>query len=132
MQLLAEVADQENYTNTLYLFSREDQTLLSVTLPKEKTPCDWRTPSPQDTLRRVLKAAGLVVTRVTIYLYLDSVYYTYISVANGNHVFEINCEASEALSLAQLEHAPICAEKEVLKEQGIAVTRELLEQALSE
>ena len=115
----------------MYLFEKEEKTLLIISSPKKTLQTDFRVPTIYNTLIRLLAATGFSLLHTTIYRFLDEVYYAYLGIGNGVQEYEINCEVYDAVSLAQYMCTPIYTESCVLKEQGISVTKELLESALA-
>lgn len=131
-------ADKKQELFTVYLFNYGLKVLVpykvnrwscdSILLAKQKI----RLPRPHvhDSYLRTVKALGANITGVTVYKYLDDVFYTYLKVITGETESEIDIKLTDAICLALLADIPIMIAVDVYKYAGIIVTKELIDRSL--
>lgn len=132
------LSDKSKELFTVYLFNHQLKILLpykvnrwacdSILLAKQKIRLTR--PHVHDSYHRTLLAIGASVEGITVYKYLDEVFYTYLKVINGADVLEIDIKLTDAICLALLADKPILIDEEVYKYAGIVVTKELLDRSL--
>jgi bifunctional DNase/RNase len=143
IEFLTEITDKTQ--KTFYLFDREQKVLLPLESPLENsTGVAWenqhqsRLPetrgnaiSTHRTLEMILKAVGARILQTKIYLHQEGVYYTYLMVEQAGRLYEVNIPCTDAVEIARRNKLPIYVTEEILKECGIAITKELLQEALN-
>jgi bifunctional DNase/RNase len=122
-------------TPTHYFYHKQTKTLIPVKVEEAKSLKLFEEgnpgqPSSVETLKKVIYATGAEVKSIKVYLFQDSVYYTYVSIKSSEKEFDINTNFSEAISLAGLVKSPILFEKNIIKECGFRVTKKMIEKAL--
>ena len=122
-------------TSTYYFYHKKTKTLVPIQLDEQHTSLRLRETHPgippaSETLRKVISAVGAKVLNVKIYLFQDSVFYTYITITNGAEEIEINANFMESMTIAEQIKSPILFEKNVIKECGFKVTKRMIEKAL--
>ena len=142
IEFLTEVADKTQ--KTFYLFDREQKVLLPLESPVEnptetgrENQCQSQPPrshnntvSTYRTLEMILKAVGARILQTKIYLHQEGIYYTYLMVEQAGRLYEVNIPCTDAVEIARRNKLPIYVADEILQKQGIAITKELLQEAL--
>lgn len=123
---------------TLYFLEREKNILLPIQITKEEATDLFRIsredlnyqPTVYDTFKRVLISSKIPLISITVYKYVNSIYYTYLNLVNGTNHMEINAKFSDALNLAKRFNVEVYIDSKILNEQGIKITKRLLKEAL--
>ncbi len=131
-------SDMNKELFTVYLFNHQLKILIpykvnrwscdSILLAKQKIRLTR--PHVHDSYHRTLLALGVNIEGITVYKYLDEVFYTYLKVRQGETEMEIDIKLTDAICLALLADKPILINEEVYKYAGIVVTKELLDRSL--
>jgi uncharacterized protein len=126
-------------SSTLYLLNKKSKLLLPVEINKESakalTLAQQNIPTPRphihDTIRRLIASLNGKVAGITINMYRDGIFYSYIRVKNGNKYYDIDSKATDAIAIAIRSNAPIYIEDDVIQGVGIKITQELLDRSLN-
>jgi len=115
--------DNEN-SYTYYFYQRE----FKIVLPIEY----WSSKNDEDTYIRTLNALKVTIEKISIYLYFNNQFYSYIKIkTEDGRFYDINSSISNALNIKEiLPEIPMYIEFDILNSQGIKVTKELLERSL--
>lgn len=124
---------------TAYFYCKEENMILPLSLNKESVDMilevqgEEKNPRPQvhNTLKRVIKALGGKVISVLIDNYKDDLYYAYIRIKKDRLIYDIDSDLADALCVALINNVPMNVNKEILKDYGIKITKDLLIQALA-
>jgi len=122
-------------TPTYYFYHKQSRRLIPIKSEEQKLLKLFEDnhpscPSPAETLKKVIFAIGAEVLSIKVYLFQDSIYYTYVTIKNSSGEVDINTSFTEAMSLAELIKPPILFEKNIIKECGFKVTKKMIEKAL--
>jgi len=110
---------------TFYFKHKESNTVLPLDIlnipPGER----------EDTYVRTLNAFGASIRSINIYLHLEEIYYVYLGIEHNGRIFDINTSLRNALCILEYLHdIDISIEKEILCQEGIQVTKDMLEEHL--
>ena len=114
----------ENDKCTYYFIQKEYKIVLPIEYKNTKNIYE-------DTYIRTLNALNVKIERISIYLYLNNKYYAYLRIKNNNQSYDINTSIANALNiLDKVPDTKVYADINVLKYQGIKITKELIEKSL--
>ena len=114
----------ENDKCTYYFIQKEYKIVLPIEYKNTKNIYE-------DTYIRTLNALNVKIERISIYLYLNNKYYAYLRIKNNNQSYDINTSIANALNiLDRIPDTKVYADINVLKYQGIKITKELIEKSL--
>ena len=114
----------ENDKCTYYFIQKEYKIVLPIEYKNTKNIYE-------DTYIRTLNALNVKIERISIYLYLNNKYYAYLRIKNNNQSYDINTSIANALNiLDKIPDTKVYADINVLKYQGIKITKELIEKSL--
>ena len=126
IKYLAKVENGVFYTHYLY------EPLEKMVLPIETLPVEHNeNPNILDTLKRVVNSLESNLIGIKIFLYSEERYYTYLSISSQGQILDIHTDIGNALEIAKTNNILISVENTILKENGIKVTKELLEEVFA-
>ena len=115
---------ENNMFSTYYFYEPLDQTILSIdTIPIN--------PEIITNIERVIIALNSNIFGIKISLCEGDKYYTYLSIAKQKEIVDVLVEPSIACELTKTGDILICIEEHILKNEGIKVTKKLIEEALT-
>lgn len=125
---------------TIYMFNHERKVLLPIKTTKwecdalllAKSNKSTLRPHTHDTLKRVILSLEARVEEVFVYKVLDEIFYSYIKLRTRLGVIDIDSRTTDALCIAIRFSAKINVDVSVYEAEGIVLTRELIEQSLTE
>jgi len=122
INVLTKIEDADK--STFYFIHNESKTVLPLEFN------NLRDISTEDTYVRTLKALKVYIQSVNIYLYLEGIYYVYLKIPYNGNTFDINTSLSNALCILNyLPETEVYIENEILQQEGIKITKEMLEQS---
>ena len=121
--------------STFYFYHKTSRTLIPVKMDENQTSLRLREvhsnlPTPISTLKKIVYAVGADIQSIKVYLFQDSVFYTYITVKSGSGDIEVNAGFLESMILAEELKTKILFEKNIIKECGIKITKKMIEKSL--
>lgn len=115
---------ENNVFSTHYFYEPNDQIILPIDVIPINTGLITN-------VERVLIALNSNLFGIKISLCEKDKYYTYLSIAKQKEIVDVLVEPSIACELANADNILICVEEHILKNEGIKVTKELIEKALT-
>ncbi|HOD01252.1 MAG TPA: DUF151 domain-containing protein [bacterium] len=116
-------------SSTFYLFCKP----LKILLPIE-TGCECiqtqTVPSVYNSVRRIIEGIGAKALYLKIYLYCENVFYAYLTIKNGKETFDINVGLKDGIKMAREMKIPIYVRDQILENNGIKITKDLVMKAL--
>jgi len=126
VKYLAKVENGVFYTHYLY------EPLEKIVLPIETLPIQHNeNPNILDTLKRIVNSLESNLVGIKIFLYSEEKYYTYLSISAQGQILDIYIDIGNALEIAKTSNILISIENAILKENGIKVTKKLLEKVFA-
>jgi bifunctional DNase/RNase len=123
---------KEGYRETHYFLYKEGKIVVPVTTWQNHTANNYLLEPPTyDTFNRTISCLGGKITSVKIYLFLAGTFYSYLVLEQNATRYEINSSFQDALAIARETLAEYYINEEIIYEQGIRVTKDLIERSLS-
>ena len=130
------VDNTDSIIYTFYFYEKEDQIVVPI-----ETSQDYANkflgihkqntnPNIYNTFFRLIKSLKLKIKDILIYKSSGGVLYTYLNINYEETLLEINCNFWDALLLSKLFGTKIFMNVEVLKTEGIKVTKKMIRDAL--
>lgn len=123
---------------TVYIFNSERKIIIpiitnrwaceSILLAKDKI--EMPRPHIHNTFMRTLLATGTDFKGISIYKYLDDVFYAYLILESAGEIYEIDTRVTDAISLALLYGKPLIVQVEVYTVAGILIDKDLIQKSL--
>jgi len=114
---------------TYYFFNKEGGILLPVEIHNYNPQYSF--PTPQVIISTLLNTIKATYLQTSVYLFQDKKYYCYLKIKDQNNkIFDINSNFVDSIEMAIYEQKPIMVLSEILYEQGLNITREMLNDAL--
>lgn len=123
INVLTKVIDSKK--TTFYFIYNKSKIILPIEISS------IRDKSIEDTYIRTLKALDVNIESIHIYLFLENVFYVYLRIKFKNRHMDINTSIHNALYI--LENIPkteVFIENEILINEGIRITKEIIERSL--
>lgn len=133
LKLLTVINNDENPTiSTFYFFCKDLKILLPVTVTENDKIrfTNFEKANIYNTYLRTLKALNAKIYGISIYLYRNNDFYTYLHLRTKSGRYEINCNISDTLGIYLHTKCPIFTTSKVLENGGIKVTKKLVASAL--
>jgi len=122
-------------TYTAYFFHKRTCMVLPIVVPEHSIQMilrdnNGRSPTLQNTVFRIIRLLNADITSISIYLYRDTTYYTYLHIKAGDRILEINCSFEDGLILCLHLNRPIYIDERIISKNGFKITKELIERSL--
>ena len=128
IKLIANVKrDTRSNYYTYYFFSHKYKALLPVPLCKKSSVDCLCT-----CFIKILRCFKICITRVLIYRFDGTKYYSYLMIESSDNTYEMNFELSELLDIHSIFNCPIYIKHDILINNGIRVTKKMVLNALKE
>jgi len=110
---------------TFYFIHNESKTILPIEFD------NLTDKSIEDAYIRTLKALNVKMESINLYLYLENIYYVYLKINAEGTLMDINISINNALHILELNPTTeVYIENEILLQEGIKITKELIEESL--
>ncbi|MCA9749047.1 MAG: bifunctional nuclease family protein [Romboutsia sp.] len=122
----------------VYLFNKDTQILLPITTNKwacesilmAKDKVKTVRPHVHNLFIRTLTATSVPFLGITIYKFLDGIFYAYLLLEIDGFIAEIDAKVTDAICLALLKDKPLNVMPNVFLKAGIKVDKELISRSL--
>ena len=120
---LTKIVDKD--TTKIYFLDNKSKIILPIEFP------NLRDRSIEDTYIRTLRALDVVIESINIYLFLENNYYVYLRINFKGNIMDINTSINNAMYIFEYNpNTNVYIEKEILINEGIKITKEILQKSL--
>ena len=123
VDLLAIITTKSGITG--YMYQKTEKIILPI-----KVSAKIKQPNIYDTIKRTAAAFGAKPALVKISMCENQSYYTYLTIFRGNTSLDINIDLLDAIGISKELELPILINERILSQQGILVTKQMIESSL--
>lgn len=135
LELLTIVPTETCSEFTAYFFQKEDKIVMPLTISLDafhKLQTLQNSPYPirpfiHDVFIKTLSLFKNFFVHITIYEYLDNIYYAYLRLEKDGTFYDMDCEVSDAVYLSIRWNRDIFVENSILEKAGVRISKEILQ-----